>query len=118
MTIEEFKKQRFLLREHGSGTREVFERATEQAGLSITPAWEAMSTTALVNAVKSGLGIAVLPRRMVKSAYEKGLIDMVEVEGLSFKRSFSVIHHKDKYLSVSARRFIDLCCESDANALK
>ena len=50
ISIEDFQRQRFLLREKGSGTREVFNRVVEQAGFHITPVWEAMSTTALVNA--------------------------------------------------------------------
>ncbi|MCR5089380.1 MAG: LysR family transcriptional regulator, partial [Oscillospiraceae bacterium] len=41
---EEFGRQQFLLREKGSGTREVFELTMEQAGISVTPKWEAMST--------------------------------------------------------------------------
>lgn len=51
ISIEEFRRQKFLLREHGSGTREAFERVIEAAGFSVDPIWEAMSTTALVNAV-------------------------------------------------------------------
>ena len=51
ITVEQFRAQRFLLREKGSGTREEFDRVTEQAGVSVSPSWEAMSTTALVNAV-------------------------------------------------------------------
>ena len=54
VSIEDFQRQRFLLREIGSGTREVFDRVVEQAGIHITPVWEAMSTTALVNAVING----------------------------------------------------------------
>ena len=38
----------------------------------VTPAWEAMSTTALVNAVIEGLGISVLPQRLIVSAAERG----------------------------------------------
>jgi len=106
---EEFQKQRFLLREKGSGTREVFEREIAQAGMHITPAWEAMSTTALVNAAINGLGIAVLPHRMILPALRQKLISTVNVEGLSFKRSFYIIHHKDKLLTASAKRFITLC---------
>lgn len=106
---EEFAAGRFLLREKGSGTREVFDRAVEQAGLRIEPAWEAMSTTALVNAVISGLGISVLPRRMVLPALEKGLVVAVEVEGLSFLRSFYIVRHRDKFLTAAQKDFMELC---------
>lgn len=106
---EEFVSQRFLLREHGSGTREVFDRVVEQAGIHIVPAWEAMSTTALVNAVINGLGIAVLPHRMILPALHRGLICTVTVENLEFRRHFYIIHHKDKFLTSSAKKFITLC---------
>lgn len=109
LTVEEFRRQRFLLREQGSGTREVFDRATEQAGFTVTPVWEAMSTTALVNAVINGLGIAVLPYRMILPAKESGLVVTVEVEGLKFQRNFYIIHHKDKFLTPSAQAFMELC---------
>lgn len=109
LTIEEFRRQKFLLREPGSGTREVFEQAIEGAGFSVRPVWEAMSTTALVNAVINGLGIAVLPRRMILGPLERGLVVTVHVEGLDFRRNFYLIYHKDKYLTASARAFMDLC---------
>jgi len=109
ISIEDFQRQRFLLREKGSGTREVFDRVVEQAGIHITPVWEAMSTTALVNAAINGLGIAVLPHRMILPALRQGLICTVKVEGLRFSRNFHIIHHKDKFLTASAKRFIALC---------
>ena len=109
VSIEDFQRQRFLLRETGSGTREVFDRVVEQAGIHITPVWEAMSTTALVNAVINGLGIAVLPHRMILPALRQGLVCTVKVEGLSFSRNFHIIYHKDKFLTASAKRFINLC---------
>ena len=106
---EVFQKQRFLLREKGSGTREVFERAVAQADLRITPVWESMSTTALINAVINGLGIAVLPYRRILPAVTQGLITTVEVQDLNFSRNFYMIHHKDKFLTSSAKQFIALC---------
>ena len=109
MPLDAFKKQRFLLREPGSGTREVFDRACAQAGFSVQPAWEAMSTTALVNAVISGLGIAVLPRRMILAPLSRGQVITVHVRELDFRRSCHIIHHRDKYLTSSARRFLELC---------
>ncbi|PNV61000.1 LysR family transcriptional regulator [Clostridium sp. chh4-2] len=109
MTKEEFKKHRFLLREHGSGTREVFEQVMAVNNMSITPMWEAMSTTALVNAVIHGLGISVVPRRMVSGPLKKGMIYMAEVEGIEFKRCFYIVYHRDKLLSKSIQSFINLC---------
>ena len=109
ISISEFRQQRFLLREPGSGTREVFDRVVEGAGFTVSPIWEAMSTTALINAVISGLGIAVLPYRLVESPIERGLVTSVKVEGLDFSRKFHIIYHKEKFLTSSAKAFLDLC---------
>lgn len=109
ISVEEFRRQKFLLRERGSGTRETFERAIEEAGFSVSPIWEAMSTTALVNAVINGLGIAVLPHRMVIGPLKRGLVSSVSVKGLNFRRKFHIIYHKEKFLTSSAKAFIDLC---------
>lgn len=109
LSIAQFGQQRFLLREHGSGTREAFDKATERAGLTVKPMWEATSTTALVNAVINGLGIAVLPYRMIQGPLERGLVVTVGVEGLDLTRKFYIICHKDKYLTPAAKAFLALC---------
>lgn len=109
LTREQFCRQKFLLRETGSGTREIFDKVMAMAGISVKPIWEATSTTALVNAVINDLGIAVLPHRMIQGALERGLVVTLGVEGLDFRRNFRIIHHKDKYLTPSARAFLELC---------
>ncbi len=115
ISLADFQKQRLLLREKGSGTREVFEREIAQAGIRIDPVWEAMSTTALVNAVINGLGISVLPYRLILPALRQGLICTVRVQGLNFSRNFYIIHHKDKFLTDAARRFISMCRDYEAD---
>lgn len=109
LSIEEFKAQKILLREPGSGTREVFDRVIGAAGFTISPIWEAMSTGALVKAVINGLGIAVLPRRLVQEEIERGRVREVRVEGLDFRRKFYMIYHKEKFLTSSLKMFMELC---------
>ncbi len=113
ISMDEFKSQRFLLREPGSGTRGVFDRVVEQAGLHIEPAWQAMSTSALINAVITDLGIAVLPYEAVRPLQDQWQIVTVNVEGLNFDRNFYIIRHKDKFLTPSARQFISICRDSN-----
>lgn len=115
LSVEQFQAQRLLLRERGSGTREEFERVMAAANLTVEPVWEAMSTTALVSAVSCGLGIAVLPYRMVLEPLKRGLVSEIRVEGLEFRRSFRIAFHKDKYLTPLARAFLDLCRQYQAD---
>lgn len=109
ISVDEFRRQKFLLREKGSGTRETVERVIEEAGFSVLPIWEAMSTTALVNAVINNLGITILPYRMLIGPLERGLVKAVNVEGLDFRRKFHIIYHKEKFLTASAKEFMKLC---------
>jgi len=108
ITPEEFLKHPVLLREPGSGTREIFDGVMALHGFSVTPIWEAESTTALINAVINGIGVAVLPHRMILPALRNNDIHIVKIQGMEFQREFKIIYHKDKYLTPSARAFIDL----------
>ena len=109
LTQEQFGQAPLLLRERGSGTRETFEQAISQAGLSVTPLWEATSNTVLINAVARGLGLAVLSWRVAARALESGQVAEVFVEGLDLRRQFRIIYHKDKLLTPPARAFMALC---------
>lgn len=109
VTLEQLRDQPFLLREKGSATRETFDAAARAVGFSVEPAWEASSTTALVNAAVHGLGIAVLPRRMLFGPLERGIITAFQVPELDLRRRYWVVFHKEKFLTSAARDFIDLC---------
>lgn len=104
--IDSFRPCRFLLREKGSGTRDTFDLACEHAGFVVSPVWESTSTSAIVEATISGLGVAVLPLRLVQSACERGLVNMFTVEGLNLSRLFRIVHHKDKFLTPTMKDFI------------
>ncbi len=107
--LDAFRVQRFLLREKGSGTREQFDSAAAAAGFTVAPVWESTSTLALVNAATRGLGVAVLPLRMAADALEKGQVAVFRVDGLDLSRKFRLVHHRDKFLTASAREFLALC---------
>ncbi len=109
MSVEEFRRQQFLLREPGSGTREIFDEVVQTLGMSVHPLWEATSTTALINAAVHGMGITVVPRRLVQGVLERGLVCQVKVEGLQFKRQFYVVCHQDKHLTGVLREFMEVC---------
>ena len=50
-----------------------------------------------------------LPHRMILPAIERGLVVTIGVKGLRFQRNFYMIHHKDKFLTASTKRFMELC---------
>jgi len=110
LSTDEFLSQKFLLREHGSGTRELFDSTLHSAGLlPPEPSWESLSTAALVNAASMGLGLAVVPKRMIRDRVEDGSVCVIQVDGIEFRRKYKIVYHKNKYLSRPAKDFLDLC---------
>lgn len=107
--VEQFQNYDFILREKGSGTRELFDSTLLIHGITIKPIWESVSTHAIINAVSEGLGLSVLSSRMIQPDLRAGRIKTVEVSNVQFQRPFSIIYHKDKFLSNGARAFLELC---------
>lgn len=99
VSVEQLAKLPFLLREKGSGTRELFDSTLLTKGITITPDWESISTEAIVNAVSCGLGVSVLPIKLVEHDLSQKNLKQIHIRGLTFERYFYLIHHKDKHLS-------------------
>ena len=106
---QDLKSQRFLLRERGSGVRELFESVLLAHDLSVEPSWESINAESIVEAVVQGLGVTALPYALVKQDLAAGRLTALTVEGMDFRRKLKIIYHKNKYLSRSAKAFLELC---------
>ena len=51
VSVEELAELPFILREKGSGTRELFDSTLLTKGITVTPEWESISTEAIVSAI-------------------------------------------------------------------
>ncbi len=100
-----------LLREPGSGTREVVDALLVTAEVQITPLWESTSTRSIINAVKENIGISILPYELVKNEIQSGAIAGLPLTPPLPNRTCSIIHHRNKYLTPSAQAFIAVCLE-------
>ncbi len=101
----------FLLREQGSGTRELFEQALRAQGIAICERWTCASAQSIVAAAREGLGLTVISRRLVEHDIAHGALCEIEVEDVHFERSFSLCYHKDKYLTPPLCEFMRLCVQ-------
>jgi DNA-binding transcriptional LysR family regulator len=100
--------QPLLMREEGSATRRVTERALQRAGITFGPAMELDHTEAIKQAVMAGLGVAFVSVRAVRGEVEAGRLRALRLRGLRIHRHFHVIHHQGRALSASARAFMQL----------
>jgi DNA-binding transcriptional LysR family regulator len=95
-----------LIREEGSATRQVMERALRQAGIAVRPAMELDHTETIKRAVMAGLGIAFVSRYAIDDEVRTKRLRVVAVERLKIRRHFHVIHDERRPLSASARAFV------------
>lgn len=111
--INELQNYDFLLREKGSGGRELFESMMLVHDIRIQPIWESISTKSIIHATSKGIGISVLPYRLVENDLKEGNIKEVSVKDIFFERPYCIIHHKNKFISEPMRYFIELCQSHD-----
>jgi len=100
--------ERLLVREEGSATRQVTERALQRAGGHIKASMELGHTEAIKQAVMAGLGIAFVSIHAIRGEVAVGRLRAVRLKGLRIQRHFHIIHNEARTLSTSARAFIEL----------
>ncbi|WP_127584353.1 selenium metabolism-associated LysR family transcriptional regulator [Paenibacillus koleovorans] len=106
----------FILREQGSGTRQVMEKELERVGLGagrLKIVMELGSTGAIKSAVEAGLGITVLSPSSVKHEVALGLFQVKTIEGVTFTRHFYSIYLQATLLPISAVTFLTFLREKD-----
>ena len=100
--------QTFIVRERGSGTRELVEETLRRSRISVNTTLELGSDEAIKRAVEVGLGASIVPGRVVKEEVKKGSIRAIRLSGETPILRYCAIHHKDKYVSNIIRAFIDM----------
>lgn len=116
VTLEEALRHVFVLREQGSGTRQVMEVELRNKGIdpaAMKIGMELGSTGAVKSAVEAGLGISILSAASVKHEVALGLIKIIPLSDASFKRQFFSIYLKSALLPISAVTFLTFLRERD-----
>ena len=111
VTASDIVNERLLLREKGSGVRNLFELRMNEIGLFFKPYWESTSTTALINAAENNIGIAVLPFQLIKDHIASGSLRELKVKDMDFNRKLAIVYHKNKLLTSAMKDFIKICHE-------
>ncbi|KAF0094853.1 MAG: LysR family transcriptional regulator [Puniceicoccaceae bacterium 5H] len=106
---DRLEEAQWIMREPGSGTREVFEQAMRAAGLPIQLRLELGHTEAIKQAVEAGLGLGCLSRLAVRRELELGYLHAVETPQLSLRRQLTFVQHRQKYRSDALRVFEHFC---------
>jgi len=95
----------FILREHGSGTREILEEELHRAGVSLPHAMELGSTEAIKKAVAANLGLSIVSTRAVALEVMLGHLCTVRISDLNLRRSIYMLYLRNTPLSSAAEGF-------------
>ncbi len=112
LTTKELVALPLLMRERGSGTREVIEAAFAKKRLVVEPVMSLGSTEALKNAVAAGLGVAIVSRLAVELELVGGSLVAIEVSDLVIRRALHLVELRGKSRSPAASRFVELLAQS------
>ncbi|MGL5694438.1 MAG: LysR family transcriptional regulator [Peptostreptococcaceae bacterium] len=105
--INELSNYSFILREKGSGTREVFESHLSRNHVDINVKWNCHGSDSIVEAVLANQGITVISKRLIESYVESGHLKIVPIKDIVIDRNFSLVYHKTKYLTNHLQEFIN-----------
>ncbi len=111
VTLHSLAMSPWILRERGSGTREIVDYLLLSHLPNFSVAMELGNSEAIKHAVRHGMGISCLSRRVIADQLENGTLCQVDIPLPSLTRTLYRIHHQQKHLSRSLRRFLGYCHE-------
>lgn len=113
VTLEELAHAPWILRERGSGTREVLDHLLLTHLPHFTLLMELGNSEAIKHAVRYGMGISCLSRRVIAEQLSSGSLVEIQQPLPPLVRTLYVIHHRQKHLSKVLQRFLGYCSEVD-----
>ncbi len=110
--------QQFIGFDHGLVIRREVDRFLREQEAEVRIALEFDNIENIKQAVEIGAGVALLPRPTVRREAEAGTLVAVPLAGRRFVRPLGIIHRRQRRLSATARKFIELLQHPDAHGLQ
>ncbi|MCA0993476.1 selenium metabolism-associated LysR family transcriptional regulator [Pseudalkalibacillus hwajinpoensis] len=113
LTIEQLLHLPFIIREKGSGTRQVMEDTLRRRGVDpsqLNIILELEHTEAIKSSVEAGLGISIISKSAVKKELELKTLKKLQIDGMSLHRKFYIIYHEEA-LKQTSKKLIDFVLE-------
>jgi len=108
--LRDLMSQPWIIREEGSGTQMVVEKALRKHGKSLQQfhiVMEMGNTSSLKEGVKAGLGLAFISKRAVEDELQRGLLEGICVEGMdSILRPIYIVTYRGRTLSPIGTAFL------------
>ena len=111
--VTALRKAAWLLREGGSGTREMVEHALLPHLHQLPAAATLGSSEAIARCVEQGLGISCLSRVLVQSQLQAGALEILPTTLPRMWRNFSLVQRAGKRRSPALQAFVDACMAAE-----
>ena len=106
-SLDMLKNAAWIMREKGSGTREIFEAAMDKQGVAFSIALELGHTEAIKKAAEAGLGVGCLSRMAVQRELDNGWL--VEIGSpLDLRRTLIILTRKNSQMTTLLKSFLAL----------
>lgn len=102
ISLDELTNERFLFRERGSGTRQVFEEVFQHGRIQPPAGMEISSNETIKQAVIAGLGIALISAHTIAAEVADGRLAVLDVDGLPVMRWWKVVRRADRQVLPAA----------------
>jgi len=109
LSWEDLKQASWVMRESGSGTRNILEQATAAEIPQLNVVLSLAHMEAVKQAVIHQMGLGCLSRMAISQELNAGLIRLYQTP-LELNRNLLIVTPKNTALTQNAQRFIDLCC--------
>ncbi|EGK13239.1 LysR family transcriptional regulator [Kroppenstedtia eburnea] len=107
VTVPDLKKENWIVREKGSGTREATEKMFKKLGFTPDHLMEFGSTQLIKESVEAGLGISFLSNWAVRKEESLGTIHLLKMDGTPIPRKFTWITQDTPFQTKALEVFID-----------
>ncbi len=114
ITLQRLAEERFLLREPGSGIRDVVLKSFADEGLHPNVRIELGSNEAIKHAIVGGLGISVMSLHSLALDAESGRIALLDVAGFPIQRHWYLVYPRGRELSLVAKAFLAFATDHSA----
>lgn len=108
INLEMLLNQRFILREKGSATLQIFENYLNKKRIklnNLNVVIQAEDNEIIKKFITKDLGIAVLPKKAIEKEIEEGSMFILNVDGMNLKRRLYYVYQQDRYFSKIEEKF-------------
>ncbi len=116
ITLNRLSKERFIVREEGSGTRIASENFFKDHKIPFNTTMDMSNNRAIKHAVEEGLGLAIVSLHTLEIELRAKSLCILNIKDFPIIRKWFVVQSKDKRLSPIAKAFKEFLLENAEHA--